>query len=224
MDVSKSGEMSLYCCLWKREFEQANRLLDDPSFDVNVPVSYPPLVHCAVYTKDSKDERGNYIGDEHVQIMRRILQHPTSKRRAVASRKVCSWAMFWVCNYAQSVTAARLLLNEDNLNLNYHFPGVLPTIHEMMEELKSSTIEMTIQILGAILKYRHLGDSVYDLDRYGLSILDRFICNKYIHCYDLDSTENAKQILELLLSVKGLSKVSGKTLALAGTCCLASGI
>ena len=187
--------MALWQAIEIRKWDEANRLLDNPNFNVNLPVHYPPLEVCAERAKDSKDEHGDYVEDEYVRIMRRILQHPTFKRDPEIDP--CSMALWEVCEKSKSVTAAKLLLKHENLDLGPKYIG-LPMLHSMMRNLRCSNIDIKTQILREFLGYPLIGDFIYRLDNFGLSVLDRFLCNTDIHCYDLEITVNAIKILEML--------------------------
>ena len=132
----------------------------------------------------------------------------------------CYMALYLICEQIQSVTAAKLFRKQKNLDLGRtKFSNGLPMLNLMMKNLRSSNIDIATNILSEILRYPQIGKYIYTLDDYGLSLLDRCLCNTNIHCHDLDITENAICILEMLLTDKRLITVSGKPLALAGTLC-----
>ena len=188
--------MALYDAIVSDDWDEANRLLDDPNYNVNKPVNYPPLEACARYARDSKNKRGDYVEDENVRIMRRILQHPTFKRDP--ENDPCSKALFMVCDELKSVIAAKLLLKQENINLGMKLiTDDVPMLHSMMRRLRSSNIDKATHILIGLLRYPQIGDFINKHD-YGLSALASFLCNTNIHCYDLEITVKPIRIIEML--------------------------
>ena len=163
--------MALRAAIRDRKWDEAKRLLDDPNCNVNEPVDYPPLYRCADRARDSKDEHGDYVEDENVRIMRRILQHPPFKRDP--EDDPCSEALLRVCCNLRSVTAAKLLLKQENLDLSMKsesnifnfifereaiFP--MPMLHSMMKRLRSSDIDIATHIFSELLGYPKIGDYI----------------------------------------------------------------
>ena len=159
--------MALRDAILGHKWDEANRLLDDPNCNVNDT----PLEVCARYARDSKDEHGDYVEDEYVRIMRRILQRPTFKRDS--AHDPCSRALWQVCEKLRSVTAAKLLLKQENLDLSMKsesnifnfifereaiFP--MPMLHSMMKRLRSSDIDIATHIFSELLGYPKIGDYI----------------------------------------------------------------
>ena len=160
--------MALRDAILGHKWDEANRLLDDPNCNVNDT----PLEVCARYARDSKDEHGDYVEDEYVRIMRRILQHPTFKKDS--EYDPCSQALRVVCERLESVTAAKLLLKQDNLDLGTKLNVDVLLLQSIMRRLRCSNIDIATHILSELFKYPQIGDFIYRLDDFGLSVVDRF--------------------------------------------------
>ena len=99
--------MELRDAIWTQNWAYVDILLNDPTYDVNKLERRPPLAICAEKAQDIKTDSGDYMGDQYVWIMKRILDHPTFKRDP--TKDICSEALFTVCFNIRSVTAANCL-------------------------------------------------------------------------------------------------------------------
>ena len=140
-----------------------------------------------------------------MKIMQRMLEYVTFKRDA-GKDDVCSKALDLICRKLRSVTAAKLLLTQKDIDLSADRGGLESgsTMHALMDNISSANIFTATQVLSNLLNYPQLGDAIYKLDGDGLSVLDRFIVNNKLHCFDLDLSEKARPMLDMLIRIKGI--------------------
>ena len=152
-----------------------------------------------------------------IQNMRLILKHPTCNINATDSKG--RTALHWICFDLKSVAAARLLLSQDGIDFGVYDKDGYTVLHILMNEINNSNVSTATLILNEIFEHQPNDYFMGLRDKFGLNILDRFLCNTRMHSYDLDISTTMKHILKLVLSIRGMVTASGKTLALAGTLC-----
>ena len=115
-----------------------------------------------------------------------------------------------------------MLLSQDGIDLAVYDNNGLTSLHVLMLKINNYNVSTATLIYYEFMKHPNIDELLEMLDRHGLSLLDRFMCNKRAHSYDLDISPAMTNFLRLVLSINRVVTASGKTLALAGTSCSTS--